>query len=98
MTYALYWILEEVQTFYENLPTEGDFQKYFFGGRQSKIDLMQEVFKKNIFVLGMTSKDIVDSFGFEDDELLSVLGKKGLKTQDDMYAEILRVVRLNPLN
>jgi hypothetical protein len=46
----------------------------------------------------MSSKDVVDGWDFEDDELLSVIGKKSIKDTDQLYAEILRVVRLNPLN
>lgn len=46
----------------------------------------------------MSSLDIVDGFDFQDEELLSTIGKKDLKSADEMYAEILRVVRLNPLN
>jgi hypothetical protein len=46
----------------------------------------------------MSSKDIVEGWDFEDDELLSVIGKKSIKDSDHLYSEILRVVRLNPLN
>lgn len=30
--------------------------------------------------------------------MVSVLGKKSYQTSDDLYGEILRVVRANPLN
>lgn len=46
----------------------------------------------------MTSFDIVDAWDFKDEELLTVLGKKATKDADQVYEEILRVVRLNPLN
>lgn len=46
----------------------------------------------------MSSREIVDAFDQTDEELLTVLGKKSIKTQDEMYAEIMRVVRKNPLN
>lgn len=46
----------------------------------------------------MTSLDIVDAWDFTDDELLTVLGKKATKDADEMYTELLNVVRKNPLN
>ena len=46
----------------------------------------------------MTSLDIVDAWDFSDDELLTILGQKATPDADAVYSEILRVVRLNPLN
>ena len=46
----------------------------------------------------MSGKEIVDGWDFEDDELLSVIGKKTITDSDQMYTEMLRVVRMNPLN
>ena len=46
----------------------------------------------------MSGKEIVDGWDFEDDELLSVIGKKTITDSDQMYGEMLRVVRMNPLN
>ncbi len=63
-----------------------------------RIDKLLNIFKQTLASLASASKDIVEAFDFEDDELLTVLGKKDLKDSDEMYSEILRVVRLNPLN
>lgn len=46
----------------------------------------------------MSSYDIVDGWDFMDEELLSVLGKKANKTQEELYADLLSVVRKNPIN
>ena len=54
--------------------------------------------KANLSIVGMSAKDITDGFDFDDRELLSVIAKKDIKESDQLYSEILRVVRLNPLN
>lgn len=92
--FAGYFVLEEWQTFYENMLDEQ--VKYFIGG--NKIEQIQEEFRVNLQTMAMTSKEIVNAFDFSDDELLTALGKKDYKDQDEMYSEIMRVVRLNPLN
>ena len=46
----------------------------------------------------MSSRDITEGFDYDDRELLSVIGKGSIKNQDQLYSEILRVVRMNPLN
>lgn len=46
----------------------------------------------------MTSLDIVDAWDFHDEELATALGQKGFKSDSDMYARILDIVRKNPLN
>jgi hypothetical protein len=46
----------------------------------------------------MSARDIAEAWDFHDEELASALGKKSFKTDDDMYAEILGIVRKNPLN
>lgn len=46
----------------------------------------------------MSSYDIVDGWDFMDQELLSVLGKRTNKTQEELYADLLSVVRKNPIN
>jgi hypothetical protein len=68
---------------------------FFLDGRlEELLAKARESFK----LLANQSLEIVEAFDFEDAELLSVLGKKGFKDSDEMYSEILRVVRLNPLN
>ena len=94
--FGTYWILEEAQSFYETMPPSGDHLKYFFSSR--RFESLHELLKNNLITVGMSSKDIVDGWDFEDDELLSVVGKQSIKDSDQMYSEILRVVRLNPLN
>jgi hypothetical protein len=95
--FGTYWILEEAQSFYETMPpNSSDHLKYFFSSR--RFDGLHELLKANLVTVGMSSRDIVDGWDFEDDELLSVIGKKSIKDSDHMYSEILRVVRMNPLN
>ena len=48
--------------------------------------------------LSQSLPSIVDAWDFDDEELVSVLGKKGCRNEDELYGEILRVVRANPLN
>ena len=95
VVYASYWFTEELQTFYENIQSEQHLNYFFNNGH---LEIVIGAFKSSIAQLAYNSRDIVTAFDFEDAELLSALGKKDLKTSDDMYAEILRVVRLNPLN
>ena len=47
---------------------------------------------------GLQQIDVVDAWDFDDEELVSVLGKKGYRNEDELYGEILRAVRANPLN
>jgi hypothetical protein len=63
-----------------------------------KIEGYKKEFKDCLGVAAVSSIDIVNGWDFSDEELLTVLGKKDLKTDDELYAEILRVVRKNPLN
>jgi len=46
----------------------------------------------------MTSIDIVDGFDFKDQELLSIIGRKEVKNQEQLYHDLLNVVRQNPMN
>lgn len=46
----------------------------------------------------MSSLDIVEGWDFKDEELLTVLGNKSTKNTEDMYSELLDVVRKNPMN
>jgi hypothetical protein len=49
-------------------------------------------------ILAKSSLDIVDAWDFKDEELLTVIGKKDTKDSEEMYQDILDVVRKNPLN
>lgn len=75
------------------MPTEA-YSDYFL----SKIDDFKKVFKDEMSQLAMSALDIADGFDFEDEELLSVLGKKNVKDADAMYEELLQLVRKNPVN
>lgn len=49
-------------------------------------------------LLAMSSQEIVDAFDISDKELLSVVGKKSYKDSEEMYQNMMDVVRKNPLN
>jgi hypothetical protein len=65
-TYASYWLLDEVQTFYETMPPGTEHLNYYFGGKKSKISELLETLKKNLQVVGMSAKDITDGFDISD--------------------------------
>ena len=48
--------------------------------------------------LAAAALDIVDGWDFQDEELVSVLGKKATKNADQIYEELLEICRANPLN
>ena len=64
----------------------------------SKLPFYHDTLKSLYAQLAQSLPTIVDAWDFDDEELVSVLGKKGYRTDDDLYKEILRVVRANPLN
>lgn len=55
-------------------------------------------FKTEMHLLAMSSQEIVDAFDISDKELLSVVGKKSYKDSEEMYQNMMDVVRKNPLN
>ena len=59
---------------------------------------LKERFYNDLDIVAASSLDLVDGWDFKEDELLSVIGKKGTKDSDEMYKELLDLVRLNPLN
>ncbi len=67
----------------------------FFLGKMHDI---KNLFKNELHILGLSSIRLVDGFDFDDEELLTVLGKSTYKSDDEMYAEMVRVFRANPLN
>ena len=81
-SFATYWLLDDVQTFYETMPPNGEHLNYFFGGKKSKIEGFQELLKSNLSIVGMSAKDITDGFDFDDRELLSVIARKEIKDSD----------------
>eukprot|EP00347_Sterkiella_histriomuscorum_P013776 403363411 len=92
--YATYYLVEEFESFYINLPSQ-DYVDYF---NHKKVDDIKKTFKDELQVLGMSSIDIVEGWDFKDEELLTVLGKKATKDQDQLYADLLNTVRKNPIN
>jgi len=44
------------------------------------------------------AEDIVEAFDFRDEELLSAIGSKKTKTDEEIYENILSIARKNPLN
>ena len=49
-------------------------------------------------VLAMSLLDISQGFLFEDEDLVSVLGKSTHKSDVEMYKEMIEIVRCNPIN
>lgn len=64
----------------------------------SKIAQIKGIFRKELEVLAMTLPIITDGFMFDDRDLMTVLGKGSHKSDTDLYAEMLDVVRNNPIN
>jgi hypothetical protein len=54
-------------------------------------------YKKSLEILAMSLPDITDGFDFEDEQLLSILGKPHGSDQE-LYEEMLETARKNPLN
>mmetsp|Transcript_41662 Transcript_41662/g.48090 ORF Transcript_41662/g.48090 Transcript_41662/m.48090 type:complete len:220 (+) Transcript_41662:3-662(+) len=81
--YTIYTILDELASFlYGDFFEEHDVEEI----RQSFRDLCHVVRKNAI--------GIVDSFGYTDDDLMSVLGS----FDGDVYNKLINIVRKNPLN
>jgi acyl-CoA oxidase len=97
--YGGYWLSQDdANSFYQNLPSQEAVEYFYGGAAPSRVDLMLESFREGLVRVGMSARSVVEAFDFQDEELLSVLGTKKLTNEDQLYAEILRVVRLNPLN
>jgi len=64
----------------------------------SKLPLYHSTLSTLYAKLAQSLPTIVDAWDFDDEELVSVLGKKSHGSEDDLYREMLRVVRANPLN
>ena len=91
--YATYQVLNEYETFYQTMPSEEHLQ-YF----EKAIPSIKETFYADLDIVAASSLDLVDGFDFKDEELLSVIGKKDMKDPEEMYKDILELVRNNPLN
>lgn len=91
---AFFNLNENPVSFYKNMRQE-DALKFYNTERISKL---KGVFKKELEVLAMSLPDLCDGFSFEDEQLISVLGKKSHKNDQELYAEMLEIVRNNPLN
>lgn len=89
---AVYIFEQNTVSFFKNMP-DTETAEYF---NSEKIEQIKIVFKKEMGILAMSLPDICDGFMFDDRELLSVIGKNN--TEQEMYTEMLEVVRKNPLN
>ena len=89
---AAYIFEQNTVSFFKNMPDDETAQ-YF---DNEKVESIKHAFKKEMGVLAMSLPEICDGFCFDDRELLSVIGKKN--TEQEMYSEMLEVVRKNPLN
>lgn len=91
---AFYNLHEQTVSFFKNM-TQNDARQYF---NMAKLETFKKTFKKELEVLAMSLPDICDGYMFDDDELLSVIGKRSHKNDGEMYEEMLDVVRNNPIN
>jgi len=81
--YAIYTILDELTSF---LYTD------FFD--EQEIENLRSAMRDSCQVIRRNAIGIVDSFGYRDEELLSVLGSH----DGDVYNRLMKTVRKNPLN
>lgn len=81
--YAIYTILDELTSF---LYTD------FF--EEQDVEVLRKTFRDVSQAVRKNAIGIVDSFGFRDEELLSVLGSY----DGDVYNKLIATVRRNPLN
>lgn len=70
--FSAYFLIEEYQSFYMNLP-DATYQKYY----GSKVEEFKNSFKEDLSLVSMSGKELVNGFDYSDDELLSVIAKKG---------------------
>ena len=50
-----------------------------------RVDTYKKIMKDEMNILANSSLEIVDGFDFQDDELMTVLGKKTIKNEDELY-------------
>lgn len=81
--YAMYCIMEEMPSF---LVID------FFSN--DDIESLREVFRESLIYCRKHALAIVDSFGYRDDELCTVLGRY----DGDVYNKLIEIVRKNPIN
>lgn len=55
-------------------------------------------YKAELEILAMSLLDISNGFDFEEEQLMSILGKASHTTDDDLYKDMLDTVRQNPIN
>lgn len=91
--FAVYWFIQKTQTFLRMMKSE-DYLDYF----SQNFENYKVTFKTEMHLLAMSSQDIVDGFDITDKELLSVVAKKSYKDSEEMYQNMMDVVRKNPLN
>jgi hypothetical protein len=82
-----------MESFYKNL-RDKKHMDYFMPRFDGWIDL----YKEQIRIISANSLAIADGYGYDDEELMTVLGNSATKTDDDIYELILDTCRKNPLN
>ena len=55
-------------------------------------------YKAELEILAMSLLDISNGFDFEEQQLLSILGKSSHTSDDDLYEDMLDTARKNPIN
>ena len=62
------------------------------------LEKAEKLYKEELKRLAESSMDIVEGWDIQDEELISVMGKKAHETDKDIYEDIMKVVKENPLN
>lgn len=91
--HALFLFTTNSVSFYRNMTEE---HLGFFN--QAKVSELKQVYIKEMETLAMSLLDISEGFMFEDEELVSVLGKSSHASDTEMYEEMIDIVRANPIN
>ena len=90
---AFFNITENTVSFFKNMKDEKA-MAYF---NEKKTEMFKVAYKKELEMLAMSLPEITDGYMFEDEQLLSVLGKHHTN-ETEMYEEMLETVRANPIN
>jgi len=91
--FAIYQIHIDSVSFTKNLSTDAHLK--FFTDR---VELFKQVMREETYFVAMHAEQIVEAFDFRDEELMSAIGSKQQKTDDEVYERMMEIVRQNPLN
>ena len=92
--YGLHEISTKTTSFVKFMSQPGELQAF----NNVFYKKLTATYKNELHQLGMASLQIVDSFDFEDQELMSTIGQKKYNNDDEVYEEMVRVFRANPIN